>query len=106
MTQWPERADPMRDVESKTKAAFTRKYNKDGIALPYSIVQTVNKKKASAEDFFVEEEEEEEDDTDRDSIANDAMIKMKKTKAVNTKDDAAKGKGKGGGGKGKGKGKK
>ena len=102
--QWPDRPDPMRNVESKTKAAFTRKYNKDGIALPYSIVQTVNKKKSSAEDFFVEEEdEEEEDDDEKDNIANDAMIKMKKAKTVNTKDDAAKGKGKGGGGKGKGK---
>ena len=104
VSQWPDRPDPMRNVESKTKAAFTRKYNKDGIALPYSIVQTVNKKKSSAEDFFVEEEdEEEEDDDEKDNIANDAMIKMKKAKTVNTKDDAAKGKGKGGGGKGKGK---
>ena len=102
--QWPDRPDPMRNVESKTKAAFTRKYNKDGVSLPYRIVQKVAKKKHSGEDFIdYEEEEEEEDDDDKDDIGNDAMIKMKKAKST-TKDDSGNTKGKGkGGGKGKGK---
>ena len=28
VTQWPDRPDILKHVESKTKAAFTRKYNK------------------------------------------------------------------------------
>ena len=105
VSQWPDRPDPMRNVESKTKAAFTRKYNKEGVALPYRIVQTVSKKKAASDEFIDEEEEEEDEEgNDKDDIGNDAMIKMKKTKSSNSKDDSASSKGKGkGGGKGKGK---
>ena len=35
VTQWPDRADPMKNVESKVKAAFTRTYNKE-VILPYA----------------------------------------------------------------------
>ena len=35
LAQWPDRPDPMRCVESKVKAAFTRAYNKQ-VSLPYS----------------------------------------------------------------------
>ena len=102
--QWPERPDPMRGVDSKTKAAFTRKYNKEGAALPYSIVQTVTKKKAAASDDMYGDDDDnadEEDDDDKDSVEKDAMIKMKKPAAKKTasaKDDTgskSKGKGKG-----------
>ena len=37
VTQWPDRPEPLRAVDGKTKAAFTRKYNKEGAALPYNI---------------------------------------------------------------------
>ena len=100
--QWPDRPDPMRNVDSKTKAAFTRKYNKDGVALPYSIVQTVSKKKGGAgggEEMFGEEDDhEEEEDDDKDNVEKDAMIKMKKPaakKAASAKDESGKGKGRG-----------
>merc|ERR1719300_1669575 len=102
--QWPERPDPMRGVDSKTKAAFTRKYNKEGAALPYSIVQTVTKKKAAASDDMYGDDDDnadEEDDDDKDSVEKDAMIKMKKPaakKTASSKDDTgskSKGKGKG-----------
>ena len=66
VSQWPDRPDPMKNVESKTKAAFTRKYNKEGVSLPYRIVQTVAKKKASAEDFLGDEDDEEDDEDDED----------------------------------------
>ena len=106
--QWPDRPDPMKNVDSKTKAAFTRKYNKEGIALPYSIVQTVTKKKAGGDDLMPGEEDdniEDDDDDDKDTIEKDAMIKMKKpaAKKAAAKDDSSSSKGKG---KGKGKGKK
>ena len=29
VTQWPNSPDPMKAIESKVKAAFTRSYNKD-----------------------------------------------------------------------------
>ena len=106
--QWPDRPDPMRNVDSKTKAAFTRKYNKEGVALPYSIVQTVSKKKGGAgggEEMFGEEDDhEEEEDDDKDNVEKDAMIKMKKPaakKAAAKEDSAGSSKG-----KGRGKGKK
>ena len=105
--QWPDRPDPMRNVDSKTKAAFTRKYNKEGVPLPYSIVQTVSKKKAANDELgFGDEDNVEEEEEDKDSVEKDAMIKMKKPaakKGATGKDDDATSKGKG---KGKGKGKK
>merc|ERR1712058_188691 len=100
--QWPDRPDPMRGIDSKTKAAFTRKYNKEGAALPYSIVQTVTKKKAGAsDDMYGDDNVDDEDDDDKDSVEKDAMIKMKKPaakKAAASKEDTgskSKGKGKG-----------
>ena len=35
VTQWPNSVDPMKSIESKVKAAFTRSYNKD-VVLPYA----------------------------------------------------------------------
>jgi hypothetical protein len=39
----------MRDVESKVKTAFTRRYNKEGGFLPYSVPQHAKKKTAAPE---------------------------------------------------------
>ena len=107
VTQWPDKPDPLRSVDSKTKAAFTRKYNKEGAALPYSIAMTVSKKKGGGEDMMMGERDDvEEEDDDGDNVEKDASIKMKKPKVTAKKDDSGsvKGKGKaGGGGKGKGK---
>jgi len=107
VTQWPDKPDPLRSVDSKTKAAFTRKYNKEGAALPYSIAMTVSKKKGGGEDMMMGEGDDvEEEDDDGDNVEKDASIKMKKPKVTAKKDDSGsvKGKGKaGGGGKGKGK---
>jgi len=109
VTQWPDKPDPLRNVDSKTKAAFTRKYNKEGVALPYSIATTVSKKKGGGgggEDMMPGEEEDFEEEEDTDNIEKDASIKMKKTK-TSAKDDSSGSKGKGKGGAGaKGKGKK
>ena len=99
--QWPDRPDPMKHVDSKTKAAFTRKYNKEGIALPYSIVQTVTKKKGGGGDELMPGEEDDiqdDDDEDKDNIEKDAMIKMKKPaakKGAAKEESSSKGKGKG-----------
>ena len=85
VTQWPDRPKPLRAVDSKTKAAFTRKYNKERPALPYSIGMTVSKKKGGGgggDAMMPGEEEEEDDEQDGENIENDASIKLKKvTKA-------------------------
>jgi len=108
VAQWPNKPDPLKDVDSKTKAAFTRKYNKESAPLPYSVVQNVKKKakEASANEFGEEEDEyDEEDEGEDESVEHDAMIKMKKPKAgkkVEEKEEKGKGKGtKGKKGKGK-----
>jgi len=104
VTQWPNKPDPMKNVDSKTKAAFTRKYNKDGALLPYSVTQNVKKKAKEASDTLPGEDDEEagEEEAEDESIEADANIKVKKHK---TEKPAAKGKGKndGKGGKGKAK---
>ena len=43
ITTWPNQPDPMKSIESKVKAAFTRSYNKD-VVLPYAKVGNVAKK--------------------------------------------------------------
>ena len=107
VTQWPDKPDPLRNVDSKTKAAFTRKYNKEGVALPYSIASTVSKKKGGGggEEMMPGEEDDFEEEADTDNIEKDANIKMKKIK-TSVKDGSRgyMGKGKGGAGAtGKGK---
>jgi len=108
VTQWPDKPDPLRAVDSKTKASFTRKYNKDGAALPYSIATTVSKRKgggAGSEDMLPGDEEEDyhEEEEDDDKIEKDASIKVKKAKTTAKDDSGAKGKSKSSGSKGKGK---
>ena len=50
VTQWPDKPHPLESVSSKTKAALTRKYNKKGIALPYSVGRLDCKKNDGGED--------------------------------------------------------
>lgn len=108
--QWPDMPKPFSAVDSKTKAAFTRKYNKEGTPLPYSIAMTVSKKKGGGGENILPWDEEELDDDDEDeedgsTIGKDATVKMKKSEKVAAKSEASssKGRGKGAGGKGKGK---
>merc|ERR1719318_2278279 len=97
VTQWPDRPEPLRAVDSKTKTAFTRKYNKEGAALPYSIAMTVSKKKGGGgEDMMPGDEEEVDDeDEDGDTIEKDASIKMKKAPKAAAKSESGSSKGKG-----------
>ena len=81
VTQWPDKSDPFRNVDSKTKAALTRKYNKEGAALPYSIASTVSKKKIAGGGMPGDEEDIEEDEGG-DDITKDANIKIVKGKGV------------------------
>lgn len=76
ITSWPDQNDPMKEIESKVKAAFTRTYNKE-VVLPYAKVANVTKK-AKSEANFGEEEEEDVEEEDEDNIEKDAMIKAKK----------------------------
>lgn len=61
------------------KAAFTRAYNKNSVALPYIVSGTSKKKVISSiqEEGFLEEEEEEIDsDQNDDNLDADKMIKV------------------------------
>ena len=109
VTQWPDKALPMKDVDSKVKAAFTRQYNKE-VVLPYATGGVSKKRGAAAAaggeaDYNAGDETEDEDKEDNDDISSDSMIKAKKPKgatknAAETTKTAGKGKGgKGGGGK-------
>ena len=49
VTQWPDKPSAFRAVDSKRKAAFTRKYNKMDMALPYSVAITFSRKKGGIE---------------------------------------------------------
>ena len=83
VTQWPDKLAPLRSVNSKVKAAFTRKCNKEVVALPYSIVTSVHKKKCGGGvDLMSSEEEEEAEEEVNFDIEMDANIKMKKAKTV------------------------
>ena len=111
VTQWPDKALPMKDVDSKVKAAFTRQYNKE-VVLPYATGGVSKKRGAAAAAGGDSEfnpgdgdETDDEDKEDNDDISSDSMIKAKKPKggsknAAETTKAAGKGKGgKGGGGK-------
>ena len=77
VTQWPDMQDPLKNVDSKTKAAFTRKYNKEGVALPYSIGTTVSKKKGGAwvgAVMMLGDEEEAEEDEDKKIILKEMLV--------------------------------
>jgi len=111
VTHWPGRPDPWGALDSKVKAAFTRKYNKEAAALPFAVQSVVTKKaKSSAnsqESWGEDDDDVEEEEEDKDDIEKDAMIKAKvkkTTAAASKKVEAGGGKGKGTG-KGKGKGK-
>ena len=96
ITTWPDQPDPMRAVDSKIKAAFTRSYNKS-VVLPYAKEANVKKKAkidaAAAANPF--EEDSEENDDDDDNIEADAMIKAKKPTTKKKPEASGKGKGRG-----------
>merc|ERR1719282_840364 len=104
VTQWPGRPDPWAALDSKVKAAFTRKYNKEAATLPFAVQSVVTKKAKSSvnsqESWGEDDDDVEEEEEDKDDIEKDAMIKakVKKTTAAASK------KAETGGGKGKGKG--
>jgi len=111
VTQWPGRPDPWAALDSKVKAAFTRKYNKEAAALPFAVQSVVTKKAKSSvnsqESWGEDDDDVEEEEEDKDDIEKDAMIKAKvkkTTAAASKKVETGGGKGKGTG-KGKGKGK-
>ena len=104
-------SDPMKNVDSKVKAAFTRAYNKE-VVLPYSTnIGTVAKKAKVAIhetglDDAVDELEAVDDNDDEDDIGLDTMIKAKKAKIKDTKSKEKDSKAKEKAGTGRGKGKK
>ncbi|KOC59072.1 Replication factor C subunit 1 [Habropoda laboriosa] len=82
---WPGDRDPMQVIDSKVKAAFTRAYNKNSTAIPYTVTGVSKKKAALQDEGLLDEEEEEEEeeanaDENNDNVEKDRMIKAKKSK--------------------------
>ncbi|XP_022300540.1 replication factor C subunit 1-like [Crassostrea virginica] len=114
VTKWPNSDDPMSLLSSKTKAAFTRTYNKEVHLTPYATGTLTKKGRGGGapvgEDYGLEGEDEgeetavvpESDEENSNDLELDSMIKAKKPKGKEkeTKQTSSKGKGKG---KGKGK---
>ena len=84
LTQWPDKPDPWKTLNSKIKAAFTRKYNKNVTTLPYSMATIVSKKRkrvGGVEDTMSGEE----DDLDEEvgeNVENDVSTKRLKINRV------------------------
>jgi replication factor C subunit 1 len=109
ITAWPNFVDPMKSIESKVKAAFTRSYNKE-VILPYAKTANVTKKvkvDTNPDGLDDEDEDDDNDDDNDDDIGKDAMIKAKKpskaapatkknAKKATTAAEDKKGKGRGG----------
>ncbi|KAK7073039.1 replication factor C subunit 1 [Halocaridina rubra] len=113
LAQWPDSRDPMSNIDSKVKAAFTRAFNKESHMTPFAPVVFAKKKKGGStggDAYGDEEDGEDEDEDDEDDITKNAMIKVKK--GGRKKDEAASSKGRGGatskssGSRGRGRGKK
>lgn len=110
---WPGDRDPMQVIDSKVKTAFTRAYNKNCAAVPYTVSGTSKKKAASnlqdEGSLEAEEDEAEGENSDEadDSVETDKMIKAKKptaSKKTESKDKSTNSKPtKRGRGRGKGK---
>lgn len=106
LTSWEGSTDPMKNIDSKVKAAFTRTYNKE-VILPYAtnIGSIAKKSKVSVQDAGFDGDDDDEDisDDNKDDIELDTMIKAKKGKTAKDKKSQVQEKGKGKGTTGKGK---
>ncbi|XP_041360939.1 replication factor C subunit 1-like isoform X2 [Gigantopelta aegis] len=118
VSRFPNSEDPLGRLDTKTKAAFTRTYNKEVHLMPYSSGMVAKKKQgksAAAAEADVDMEDGgdptlavESDDDEDDNVELDTMIKTKKKptgkgkEVVLPQSKSRKGQGKG---KGKGKGK-
>ena len=45
VTQWPDKQDPLKNVDSKTKGVFTRKYKKKGCFFPTASIPLSSRRK-------------------------------------------------------------
>lgn len=77
---WPGDRDPLQVIDSKVKAAFTRMYNKNSVAVPYIASGTSKKTVGLQAETYLEEEEtgEVNSDDNEDDLEADKMIKTKK----------------------------
>ena len=93
LTSWGSSKNPWEQVDSKTKAALTRAYNKEVQPYSYSVQAGVKKKKSSGSDEMYGEEgddnDQASDDDEDDSIEKNAMIKVKKVTSKQEKEPKA-----------------
>lgn len=86
LSLWSNQKDSMSSVDSKTKAALTRTYNKAGIVLPYSTEEKGPKKRKYVSlDAEEEEGDEEDDDEDNNIIKPKKVVKKAEPKEPKAK---------------------
>lgn len=96
LATWPGQKDPMSQIESKVKAAFTRAFNKQAQMNAFTVVDVKKMKAAKIVDENPENQEDHVDSSEEESdddITKDSMIKVKtksKTAAKTTKAAAVK----------------
>ncbi|NP_001135428.1 germ line transcription factor 1 [Nasonia vitripennis] len=96
LTKWPHTRDPMQSVDSKTKAAFTKAYNKSASFHSATTMKKKSSQAAEDDEFMGSDEEPPSDaDADNDKIENDKLIKAKTSKAKTSKPAPSDSKGKG-----------
>ena len=84
LTQWPDKPGPWKTLDSKIKAAFTRKYNKNVTTLPYSMATIVSnkRKRVGGMEETMSGEEDDLDEEDGENVENDVSIKRLKINRV------------------------
>ncbi|RWS26715.1 replication factor C subunit 1-like protein [Leptotrombidium deliense] len=79
LSTWTDQKNPMTNVDSKTKAALTRAYNKDGELLPYDS-QVLKKGKKAVAPVVDDDAVEDGDEAGEDEKDDDFALRAKKTK--------------------------
>ncbi|XP_068241805.1 replication factor C subunit 1 [Palaemon carinicauda] len=98
LTQWPGSKDPMANVDSKVKSAFTRLYNKESQMTPFAPISVAKKKKSTVGEEEMYGEDEEESEEEDDDITKSSMIMVKKGGGKKGEPSSSKGEGRGRGG--------
>lgn len=98
VTLLPKQVNPLTQLTSQVKAAFTRTYNKAAHANPYTVINATTKgiRKNESDVTELEGEEEEDEVEESEDITKDAMIKKKtasKRKAQDTSEPSTSKKG-------------
>lgn len=81
LTKWPHTRDPMQSVDTKTKAAFTKAYNKTALFAGGNTMKKKASRGAQDNEYGESDEEASDNNEDDEKIENDKLVKAKASKA-------------------------